>query len=412
MEQARSAMDTAFRAKSGKPHSPATDISISGDRATMAKNHIIGMLGAGFIGSFHSFALRMQELIKTPPKRDITLKLITDLNEATRRAVQKRFKWQQTETDWHAIIADPDINIFVNAGPNNLHSEPSTLALKAGKHVFCEKPLAEDAEKAFDMWNAASASKLMHQAAFVYRFVPAVRHMRDLIKSGKIGDVTAFRSNYLMNNYLQKDLAFSWRLDKKVAGSGTFGDLGAHHIDAARFLVGEVAEVGALARIAVPEVGGKKVEVDDGFVSILQFESGVIGSIESSRVAAGYQHTSRFQVDGTKGSLRFDVARLNELEIADDLSSGFRTIQVIHENQPFSDFWWEGGVQGSHPIGWVECFVHQMRHFLGAVEGEHAVSPYAATFEDGYRTAEIGDTMIKSWKSGKREKLNYRAVRR
>lgn len=376
----------------------------------MTNVHTIGMLGAGFIGSFHSFALRMQELIKAPPMQKIALRLATDLNEVTRSAVQKRFKWEKTGADWRAIIDDPDINIFVNAGPNNLHSEPSTLALKAGKHVFCEKPLAEDSANAFQMWKAASASRLIHQAAFVYRFVPAVRHMRDIIKSGKIGDVTHFRSNYLMNNYLQKDLSFSWRLDKRVAGSGTFGDLGAHHIDAARFLIGEIVEVGALARIAVPEIGGQKVEVDDGFVSILQFESGVIGSIEASRVAAGYQHTSRFQVDGTRGSLRFDVARLNELEIADDLNSGFRSIQVIHENQPFSDFWWEGGVQGSHPIGWVECFVHQMRHFLGAVEGEHAVSPLAATFEDGYRTAEIGDTMIKSWKSGKREKLIYRAV--
>lgn len=234
--------------------------------------------------------------------------------------------------------------------------------------------------------------------------------MREIIRSGEIGKATHFRSNYQMNNYLQKDLQFSWRLDKNVAGSGTFGDLGAHHIDAARFLIGEITEVGALAQIAVPEIAGQKVEVDDGFVSILSFECGAIGSIEASRVAAGYQHTSRFQVDGTKGSLRFDVARLNELEIADNLSSGFRSIQVIHENQPFGDFWWEGGVQGSHPIGWVECFVHQMNHFIGAVEGDRTVGPLAATFEDGYRTAEIGETMIRSWNSGKREKINFRAA--
>jgi predicted dehydrogenase len=322
--------------------------------------------------------------------------------------VQDRFRWHKTTSDWHEAVEDPAIDIFVNAGPNNLHAEPSILALRNGKHVFCEKPLAENSGKALEMWKAAHASKQVHQAAFVYRFVPAVRHMREIIRSGQIGEITHFRSNYLMNNYLQNDLAFSWRLDKKVAGSGTFGDLGAHHIDAARFLIGEIVEVGALARIAVPEIGGHKVEVDDGFVSILSFESGAIGSIEASRVAAGYQHTSRFQADGTKGSIRFDVARLNELEIADSLSSGFRTIQVIHEGQPFSDFWWEGGVQGSHPIGWVECFVHQMNHFLTAVEGEHAVEPLAATFEDGYRTAEIGDTMIASWKSGRRERVNYR----
>ncbi len=368
----------------------------------------VGMLGAGFVGSFHSFALRMQELIKRPPRCEPKLRLLVDLNEAARAAVQNRFKWEQTGTDWRAIVDDPSIGMFVNAGPNNLHAEPSIRALAAGKHVFCEKPLAENADSALAMWKAAKGSKQVHQAAFVFRFVPAVRHLRDLVRAGEIGEITHFRSNYLMNNYLQKDLPFSWRLDKNVAGTGTFGDLGAHHIDAARFIVGDIAEVGALARIAVPEIGGRKIEVDDGFVSIIAFQSGVIGTIEASRVAGGYQHTSRFQVDGTKGSLRFDVARLNELEVADSLTSGFRSIQVIHEGHPFSDFWWEGGVQGSHPVGWVECFVHQMTHFLRAIDGENAVAPLAATFEDGYRTAEIGDTMVRSWKSGKRETVVYR----
>jgi predicted dehydrogenase len=374
----------------------------------MAKTVSLSMLGAGFIGSFHSFTLRMQELIKCPLQHKIVLKILADLNESTRNTVQKRFGWEKTISDWHELVEDPAIDVFINAGPNNLHAEPSITALRNGKHVFCEKPLAENSEKAFEMWKAAKASKQVHQAAFVYRFVPAVSYMREIIRSGQIGEITHFRSNYLMNNYLQNDLAFSWRLDKRVAGSGTFGDLGAHHIDAARFLIGEIAEVAALARIAIPEIGGHKVEVDDGFVSILSFENGILGTIEASRVAAGYQHTSRFQVDGTKGSLKFDVARLNELEIADSLSSGFRTIQVIQENHPFSDFWWEGGVQGSHPIGWVECFVHQMNHFLTAVEGEHDVGPLGATFEDGYRTAEISEAMISSWKSGRREKISYR----
>jgi predicted dehydrogenase len=376
----------------------------------MMKTLSVSMLGAGFIGSFHSFALRMQELIKRPLEHKIEMRTLADLNEMTRKAVQNRFGWQKTISDWHELVENPAIDIFVNAGPNNLHAEPSIMALRNKKHVFCEKPLAENSGKAFEMWKAAHGSAQVHQAAFVYRFVPAVRHMREIVQTGQIGEITHFRSNYLMNNYLQKDLAFSWRLDKNIAGSGTFSDLGAHHIDAARFLVGEIAEVAALARIAVPEIDGHKVEVDDGFVSIVLFENGVIGSIEASRVAAGYQHTSRFQIDGTKGSIRFDVARLNELEIADSLTSGFRTIQIIQEKHPFSDFWWEGGVQGSHPIGWVECFVHQMNHFLTAVEGKHAVTPLAATFEDGYRTAQIVDTMISSWKSGRREKIIYRRL--
>jgi predicted dehydrogenase len=369
----------------------------------------VGLLGAGFIGTFHSYALRLQPLIKEAPKASLRLKLVADRDQKARDTLIKRFGWGKGVDDWRTVL-DADIDIFVNAGPNVLHAEPSITALKSGKAVFCEKPLAMDAAEAFEMWKAAAEAKAIHQAAFVYRFVPALRYARELIQSGAIGEVTHFRSEYLMSNYLQPGLDFSWRLDKKIAGTGTFGDLGAHHIDLARFLVGEISEVAAIGRTVVPQVAGKKVEVDDAFVSILQFESGPIGVIQASRVAGGHGHTSAIQVDGTKGSIRYDVARLNEIEIADGLASGFRTVQVIKEEHPFSDFWWEGGVQGSHPIGWVECFVQQMTHFVEAVLGTHQVSPLAATFEDGYRAVEIADTMIRSWQSARREPIKFRSL--
>ncbi|MBZ9873190.1 Gfo/Idh/MocA family oxidoreductase [Mesorhizobium sp. BR1-1-9] len=369
----------------------------------------VGILGAGFIGTFHSYALRLQQLIKEAPKANLNLSIVADRDQKARDTLVKRFGWEKGVDDWRAVL-DANIDIFVNAGPNVLHAEPSIAALKAGKAVFCEKPLAMDAAEAFEMWKAAAEAKAVHQAAFVYRFVPALRYARELIQSGAIGEVTHFRSEYLMSNYLQPGLDFSWRLDKKIAGTGTFGDLGAHHIDLARFLVGEISEVASIGRTVVPQVAGKKVEVDDAFVSILQFESGPIGVIQASRVAAGHGHTSAIQVDGTKGSLRYDVARLNELEIAEGLASGFRTVQVIKEEHPFSDFWWEGGVQGSHPIGWVECFVQQMNHFVEAVLGNRQVSPLAATFEDGYRAVEIADSMIRSWQSARREPIIFRSL--
>lgn len=369
----------------------------------------IGILGAGFIGTFHSYALRLQELIKEPPKATLQLKVVADRDQKARDTLVKRFGWEKGVDDWRAVL-DADIDIFVNAGPNVLHAEPTIAALKSGKAVFCEKPLAMDAAEAFEMWKAAADAKAIHQAAFVYRFVPALRYARELIQAGAIGEVTHFRSEYLMSNYLQPSLGFSWRLDKKIAGTGTFGDLGAHHIDLARFLVGEISEVAAIGRTVVPQVAGKKVEVDDAFVSILQFENGPIGVIQASRVAGGHGHTSAIQVDGTKGSLRYDVARLNEIEIADGLACGFRTVQVIKEEHPLSDFWWEGGVQGSHPIGWVECFVQQMNHFVEAVLGNREISPLAATFEDGYRAVEIADSMIRSWQSARREPIKFRSL--
>jgi predicted dehydrogenase len=376
----------------------------------MSKILRIGMLGAGFIGSFHSYALSLQSLIRTPPSASIRLAILADINEAARATVQKRFGWERTVSSWEDVVADPDIDVFVDAGPNVLHHDPVMAALRAGKSVFCEKPLAMDASEALAMWKAAQAQGAVNQAAFVYRFVPALRYARELIRGGAIGEIVHFRSEYLMSNYLQPGLGFSWRLDKKAAGTGTFGDLGAHHIDLARFLVGEIAEVAAIGRTFVPQIGGQAVEVDDAFVSILQFEDGPIGAIQASRVAAGYGHTSSIKVDGTKGSLRFDVGRLNELDIAEGLDHGFRTIQVVKPEHPFSEFWWEGGVQGSHPIGWVECFVQQMNHFIRAVQGDLQVFPLAATFEDGYRAVEIADTMLRSWKSGRREKVRFDAT--
>ncbi len=277
------------------------------------KELTVGMLGAGFIGTFHSYALRLQPLIRTAPEADLRLKVVADRDRKALDTVVKRFGWEMGVDDWHDVL-DSDIDVFINAGPNVLHAEPSITALKSGKSVFCEKPLAMDAAEAFEMWKAAAQAQAVHQAAFVYRFVPALRYARELIRGGAIGDVTHFRSEYLMSNYLQPDLDFSWRLDKKVAGTGTFGDLGAHHFDLARFLVGEISEVAAIGRTAVPQVAGHKVEVDDAFVSILQFESGPIGTIQASRVAAGHGHTSAIQVDGTKGSIRYDVARLNDYE--------------------------------------------------------------------------------------------------
>jgi predicted dehydrogenase len=370
----------------------------------------VGMLGAGFIGSFHSYALSLQSLIRKRPDADLRLVTLADVNENARNEAQRRFGWERTVDSWEAIVSDPALNVFVNAGPNVLHHAPVLAALKAGISVFCEKPLAMDAAEAHAMWRAAEKQRAVHQAAFVYRFVPALRYARELIQTGALGEVVHFRSEYLMSNYLQPGLDFSWRLDKKAAGTGPFGDLGAHHIDLARFLVGEIAEVSAIGRTFVPKIAGHNVEVDDAFVSVLQFEKGPIGAIQASRVAAGYGHTSSIRIDGTKGSLRFDVGRLNELEIAEGLDTGFRTIQILKPEHPFSDFWWEGGVQGSHPIGWVDCFVQQMNHFLRAVIGENQVSPLAATFEDGYRAVEIADTMLRSWKSGRREAVKFTAA--
>ena len=346
------------------------------------------MLGAGFIGTFHSYALRLQSLIKQAPQADLRLKVIADRDQQARQMLIDRFGWKTGVGDWQEVLARRHRRLRQCRAQRPACAAVDRRA-QGRQAVFCEKPLAMDAAEAFEMWQRPRRPSAINQAAFVYRFVPALRHARDLIRGGAIGEVTHFRSEYLMSNYLQPDLDFSWRLDKKIAGTGTFGDLGAHHIDLARFLVGEISEVAAIGRTVVPQVAGKRSRSTT--LSSRCCSSNPARSGQSKRRAWRRSRTyvARSRSTAPRGSIRYDVARLNELEIAEGLASGFRTIQVIKEEHPFADFWWEGGVQGSHPIGWVECFVQQMNHFIEAVLGSHAVSPLAATFEDGYRA--VGD---------------------
>jgi predicted dehydrogenase len=370
----------------------------------------VGMLGAGFIGMMHSYALRSVDLVRVRPPLLPRLVALSDLSEAARTRCRDRFGWREAEDDWHVTAEDGRIGLFINAAPNHLHLEPTLAAARTGKHVLCEKPLAPNADTAFRLWSDTAKTGVIHQCAFIFRFIPALRLAREIVRSGQIGEVLHFRSSYLMSTALETGQPMSWRFDRSVAGSGAIGDLGAHHIDQARFIVGEIAEIGALGKTQVSERDGHKVDVDDAFVAIAQFENGAIGTIEGSRIACGYGHTGRIQVDGTKGSIKFDVERLNELEIADGISSGFRTIQAIRPGHPFSDFWFDAGIQGSHPIGWAECFVHQLHHLLTAISGQCSVAPLAATFEDGYRAAAVCEAMIRSWHSGKREAVRYRCL--
>lgn len=375
-----------------------------------AKDLVVGTLGAGFIGSFHSYGLAMQKMVRHRLPINLRNKIVVDLDRKAREEVADRFGYESSGDNWHAMLDDPEINLFINAAPNILHPEPTIKAAGRKLPVFCEKPLAINAELAFSMWKAAEQAGIVHQAGFVFRFIPAIRYMRELIRSGALGEPVHYRSAYLMSDYLAPDLKYSWRLDKSVAGTGTLGDLASHHIDVARFLVGEIGEVSAFTRINVPVVDGRKVDVDDSLVSNIRFDNGLIGGIQASRVAAGYGHFGRIEVDCTRGSLRFEVGDLNNLYIAEGLDQGFRKIQVIKPEHPLCDFWWAGGVQGSHPIGWVECFVHQMHHFLGAVIGEHEVAPEAATFRDGYRVAEVIQHMQQSESERRHVRVEYRDI--
>jgi predicted dehydrogenase len=312
-----------------------------------------------------------------------------------------RYGYERWTTDWRDIVADERIGLFDNGGPNSLHAEPTIAAAEAGKHVICEKPLGRTAEESYEIWQRVAATGVKHLCAFNYRFVPAVRLAREMIEAGELGELRHFRGRYLQD-WGDDPTLDTWRFHPDEAGSGALGDLGAHVVDLARFLAGEIASVSALVKTFLP---GRKV--DDAIEAAVEFEGGAVGTIESTRLALGRRNAFQWEINGSKGSVAFDMERLNELQVfrADgDRARGFKTVLVSEADHPFWEFWWPPG----HIIGWGETFVHELHHLLRAIAEDSDVAPYGATFEDGYRAAEVCDAIVRSSESGQREQISYR----
>jgi predicted dehydrogenase len=356
----------------------------------------IGMLGQGFMGRAHARALRTLTEVSDPP---LTPRLVALAGRDTDALAlsQRRFGFERTTTDWRDLVADPDIGLLENLGPNRLHAEPVLAAVAAGKHVLCEKPLGMDAAESHAMWAAAEAAGVVHMCAFNYRFVPAVRLAREILERGELGEIRHVRARYLQAwGDTTEDL---WRFDAGQAGTGAIGDLGTHIIDLVRYLVGEPQTISAHVATFVE---GRSV--DDAFAAAVTFAGGASGTLEATRFATGRVNALELEVNGSRGALAFDLERLNELRIAEHGRPGLRTELVSGPQYPFGHLWWPPG----HVLGWEHTFVHELDHLLRAVAGELGVAPHGATFEDGYRAAEISDAIVRSAHSGQREDIVYR----
>ncbi len=363
----------------------------------------VGMLGYAFMGKAHSNAFKKIAYMTWPPPLVPRLVSIAGRNEEAVRNAAERYGYERWTTDWHDLVSDPEIGLFDNGGPNSLHAEPTIAAAEAGKHVLCEKPLGRTADESYEIWRRVAATGVKHLCAFNYRFVPANRLARDMIEAGELGEIRHFRGRYLQDWGDDPSLD-TWRFHADEAGSGALGDLGAHVIDLARSLVGEFATVAGLAKTFLP---GR--EVDDAIEAAVTFENGAVGTIEATRLALGRRNALQWEINGTKASLAFDMHRLNELQVfrADgDRARGFKTVLVSEPDHPWWDFWWPPG----HIIGWGETFVHEIHHLLKAIAENGEVGPVGATFEDGYRAAEVCDAIVRSSESGARETLTYRTL--
>jgi predicted dehydrogenase len=362
----------------------------------------VGMLGYAFMGKAHSNALRKIAYMTWPPPLVPRLVAIAGRNDEAVDEAATRYGFERSTTDWHDLVSDPEIGLFDNLGPNSLHAEPTIAAAEAGKHVVCEKPLGRDAEESYEIWRRVAATGVVHMCAFNYRFVPAVRFARELIDAGELGEIRHFRGRYLQDWGDTTEQV--WRFERDAAGSGALGDLAAHVIDLARYLVGEIDTVGGFVRTFVPDR-----QVDDAVEATVEFAGGAVGTLEATRLALGRRNAFQWEINGTKGSLAFDMERLNELQVfrADgDRARGFKTVLVSEADHPFWEHWWPPG----HIIGWGDTFVHELHHVLAAIAGDTDVEPHGANFEDGYRAAEVCDAIVRSGQSGRRESVVFRTL--
>ena len=367
----------------------------------------IALLGYGFMGRAHSLALRALPALEERPAALPRLVSISGRDGQAVEQARAQYGWAEGVCDWREQVADERVAVFDNAGPNNVHEEPCLAAVRAGKHVFCEKPLATNAGAALRLWLEAERAGVGHMCGFNLRFLPAVRLARELLESGQLGTPTHFRARFLASSALRGDQRRTWRFQRSAAGSGAVADLGSHLVDLARWLAGEVEAVSAATRTYVGERDGAPVDVDDAFAAVVELEGGAIGTLEASRAAGRRPGECAFQVDATRGSLSFDAGQLNELDVTTRRKET-RRIEVTDPRHPFMELWWPAP---GHAIGWGDSFAHELRHLLAAVAGQADVRPYGADFEDGYRCAEVCEAILRAAETGVRQTVEYRHSR-
>ena len=369
----------------------------------MSETINIGIVGTKFMGRAHSNAFmdvsHFFDLPVTPVLRAACGRNATELEMFARR-----FGWQTTETSWERLVARDDVDLVDICTSNVTHMPIAVAAARAGKHVLCEKPIAMNAREARRMLDAAREAGVRHMVAFNYRRVPAIALARHMIEEGKIGAIRHFNAVYYQDWLVDPNSPIVWRHDVKEGGSGAHGDMNAHTVDLARYLLGEVEAVSGARETFVKErpladgSGKGTVTADDALYFIARFRNGALGSFLATRFATGRKNYLRLEIFGSEGALIFNLERLNELEFysrADEQSEqGFRTIMVTESSHPYLSAWWPPG----HIIGWEHTFIHEVRDLLLAIDKGENVQP---DFYDGLRCQQVLDAAIQSAAKGR-----------
>lgn len=372
----------------------------------------VGLVGAGAIARAHAIAYAMAHSYSGRKTVPVQLRMLAEPNEPRAQAACHTLGFQDWTADWRELIADPDIDLVSIVTPNYLHAEMAIAAAKAGKHVFCEKPLATGSDEAERMWQAAEAAGIVHGVNLNYRKVPAIRFIARLIDEERIGEVRHFRATYLQDWANDPRIPRSWKFDAVLSGGGAISGVGTHVIDLARALVGEIVRLTATTQTWFKErplpvspstfekLEGKqemaKVDNDDGAFFLARFANGASGTFDISRCAPGRKNHLSFEIYGSRGSVAYDYEQPNEVRFysaEDDAAcSGFRTI-LIGPAQDIGALLAYPGI----PVGFAETIVFQICDFLSAIAGG---PPMAPSFYDGWRAQMVVDAVIASSERG------------
>ena len=365
----------------------------------MTRSLNVALIGYAFMGRAHSNAYRQV----TPffsPRLTPRLKVVCGRSQPAVARAAKTLGWQEAATDWREVVNRRDIDLVDVCTPGDSHAEIAIAAAKAGKIVFCEKPLANTVRDAERMLAAVEKHRVTHMVCHNYRRAPAVMFAQHLIASGKLGEIRHFRGTYLQDWINDPAFPLVWRLRKPLAGSGALGDIGAHVVDLARFLVGEIAEVSGDLRTFIktrPLPGQPKrrgrVTVDDAAAAVVRFANGAMGTIEATRLAPGRKNHNRFEINGSLGSLAFDLERMNELDLhlesGPRTERGFKRILVTESDHPFVKAWGPPG-----PLsGYEHTFVHTVSDLLEAAADGKVPRP---SFVDGVQNQRVLDGIERS----------------
>ncbi|WP_138752837.1 Gfo/Idh/MocA family protein [Paenibacillus sinopodophylli] len=369
----------------------------------------VGMVGYKFMGKAHSNAYRALPMF-FPDSIKPEMTAICGRDPQGLEQARAQFGWQSSETDWKDLVKREDIDLIDINAPSDAHKAIALAAAANGKHIFCEKPLALTLEDSREMLEAAEKAGVKHMVGFNYRFAPAVQLAKKLISDGRLGEIYHFRAVFLQDWIIDPNFPLVWRLQKEIAGSGSHGDLGAHLIDMARFLVGEFEEVIGMSETFIKErpiastmtgLSAKgsqdgprgKVTVDDATLFMTRFAGGALGSFEATRFAAGHRCTNAFEINGSKGSIKFDFERMNELQVyftddAEDVQ-GFRRVLATDPSHAYMDAWWPAG----HTIGYEHTFTHEMHELMQAFAENRQPVP---NFVDGVKCQEVLEAVDRS----------------